>query len=164
MIRAINFRFVAVALPALLALVFLAAPQAQAVDLAIVVHSGVPIDNLTLDQLRNVLLGERQYWVPGMKITLLIRAPIAAEREVLLDKVYHMGEAQFRQYWIGKVFRAEVNTGPKITYSTGSAVELVAAIPGSVTFVPMNQVPKGLKILRIDGHLPGEKGYPLHSK
>ena len=28
-------------------------------------------------------------------------------------------------------------------------------------FVDAAQVPKGLKVLRIDGHLPGEKGYPL---
>ena len=131
---------------------------------ALVVNPSVPVDNLTLDQVRNVLLGDRQYWAPGLKITLLIRAPVATEREVLLDKVYHMSEAQFRQYWIGKVFRAEVNTGPKIVYSSASAVELVAAIPGSITFVPGNQIPKGLKVLRIDGHWPSEKGYPLQSR
>jgi hypothetical protein len=41
------------------------------------------------------------------------------------------------------------------------ATELVNAIPGSVAFVDASQVPKGLKILKIDGKLPGEKGYPL---
>jgi hypothetical protein len=41
------------------------------------------------------------------------------------------------------------------------AAELTGAIPGAVAFVASGQVPKGLKVLKIDGHLPGEKGYPL---
>ena len=48
-----------------------------------------------------------------------------------------------------------------IVYSNESATELVASIPGAVAFVDAAQVPKGLKVLRIDGRLPGEKGYPL---
>ena len=73
-----------------------------------------------------------------------------------------MSEAQFRQYWISKVFRAEASSGPKIVYSNEMATELVEAIPGSVAFVDSTQVPKGLKTLKIDGKLPGDKGYPLH--
>ena len=72
-----------------------------------------------------------------------------------------MSEAQFRQYWISKVFRAEASSGPKIVYSNEMAAELVHGIPGSVAFVDAADVPKGLKVLRIDGKLPGEKGYPL---
>ena len=133
----------------------------RAEDIAIVVNPGVQLNNLTFEEVRNLLMGERQYWSSGLKVTLLIRAPAATERDVLLKKVYHMTEAQFRQYWIAKVFRAEVNAGPKAVYSNQSAVELVSAIPGSVTFVAAAKAPKTAKILKIDGHLPGEKGYPL---
>ncbi len=94
-------------------------------------------------------------------MTLLIRAPAAHERDVVLKSIYQMSEAQFRQYWISKVFQAEVSAGPKIVYSNGMATELVSAIPGAVTFMEATDVPKALKVLRIDGHLPGEKGYPL---
>jgi hypothetical protein len=67
-----------------------------------------------------------------------------------------MSEAQFRQYWIGKVFRAETAGGPKIVYSSEMAAQLIV-----VTLVDAAKVPKGLKVLRIDKKLPGEKGYPL---
>ena len=79
----------------------------------------------------------------------------------MLRTIYEMTEAQFRQYWIAKVFRAEAASGPRIVYSNEMAAELVNAIPGSVAFVEASQVPKGLKVLKIDGKLPGEKGYPL---
>jgi hypothetical protein len=79
----------------------------------------------------------------------------------VLKTIYEMSEAQFRQYWIAKVFRAEAASGPRIVYSNEMAAELTGAIPGAVAFVASGQVPKGLKVLKIDGHLPGEKGYPL---
>ena len=46
-------------------------------------------------------------------------------------------------------------------YSSEMATELVSAIPGAVAFVDSALVPKGLKVLKIDGRLPGEKSYPL---
>jgi len=39
---------------------------------------------------------------------------------------------------------------------------LVESIPGSIAFMDAANVPKDLKILRIDGLLPGGKGYRLH--
>jgi len=68
-----------------------------------------------------------------------------------------MSEAQFRQHWICKVFRAETTSGPKIVYSNEMATELVDAIPGSVAFVDASQVPKGLKILKIEGNFQVKK-------
>ena len=131
-------------------------------DVAVVVHPEVPVDNLSFAEVRKLLLGDRQFWAPNLRVTLLIRAPAAREREVVLKTVYQMTEAQFRQYWIAKVFRADVPAGPKIVYSNEMATELVQLLPGSIAFVSAAQVPSTLKILRVDGRLPGEKGYPLH--
>ncbi len=131
-------------------------------DVAIVVHQDVPIDNLSLNELRRLLLGDREFWPASVRVTLLIRAPIAHERDVVLKNVCQMTEAQFRQHWIGKVFRAETALAPKIAYSTEMAVDLVNRIPGAITFMDASQVGKGLKVVRIEGRLPGEKGYELH--
>jgi len=46
------------------------------------------------------------------------------EYQLVLQKVYEMSEAHFRQYWIGKVFRAELAAGPKIVNSTDAAIGL----------------------------------------
>jgi hypothetical protein len=139
----------------------LSAGETKGGDVAVIVRPEVPVDDLSLGEVRKLLLGDRQFWSPGMRVTLLMRAPETREREVILKIVYHMNEADFRRYWMEKVFRAEVQSGPKIVYSTEAATELVGAIPGAVAFVDATQIPKGLKVLRIDGHLPGEKGYPL---
>ena len=161
-----DFRISPMTLRALIAAVFLlmagGAPTiAMAGDIAVVVRPDTPADNLSLREVRDLMLGEKQFWNSSLRVTLLIRAPAARERDVVLKVIYHMTEAQFRQYWISKVFRAEITVGPKIVYSNQMATGLVAALPGSVSFVDADEAPKGLKILRIDGKLPGDAGYPL---
>lgn len=146
----------------LLALPFLSVQGAPANSaVAIVVNPQTPVDNLTLAEVRKVFLGERQFWPSNMRITLLVRAPVAHERDVLLKKIYQMSESQFKQYWIAKVFRAEVTSGPKIVFSTAMTNELAAAIPGAIGSTLADQPLAGLKVLHIDGKLPGESGYPL---
>lgn len=139
-----------------------ASSPAAAADVAIVVRPDVPVENLTFAEVRRLLLGDRQFWSSNLKVTLLVRAPGAHEREVVLKTIYQMSEAQFRQYWIAKVFRAEAASGPKVVYSNEMAGEMALAIPGAVAFVDASQVPKGLKVLKINGLAPGEKAYPLH--
>jgi hypothetical protein len=135
--------------------------QTKATDMAVVVNPSTPISELTMAEVRKVFRGDRQYWSKDVPVVLLIRAPRSRERDVILRTLYNMSEAQFKQYWIAKIFRAEATAAPKIVYSNDMAKELVSVIPGAIAFLPENDVTEGLKIVRIDGRLPGERGYPL---
>ena len=137
------------------------AGAAEAGDVAIVVRPDVPVDNLAFAELRRLMLGDRQFWSSNLRVTLLVRAPGAPERDIVLKTVYQMSEAQFRQYWIAKVFRAEAASAPRIVYSNEMAAELATSIPGAVAFVDAAGVPNGLKVVKINGLLPGQKGYSL---
>jgi ABC-type phosphate transport system substrate-binding protein len=148
-------------LTAAVALVWGSPGAAMGSDIAIVVRQDVPVENVTFAELRKLLLGDRQFWSSNLRVTLLVRAPGARERDVVLKTIYQMSEAQFRQYWIAKVFRAEAASGPRVVYSNEMAAELTSAIPGAVAFVEASQVPKGLRVLKINGKLPGDKDYPL---
>ena len=129
--------------------------------LAIVVHKDTNVDNLSLTALRNIFLANQQFWPNRSRIILLVRAPQSDERDFVLNTIYQMDEAQFRKYWIAKMFRAEVPRGPKIVFSTGMTRDLVVAIPGSISFLRADQVTDDIKLLRIDGKLPSDEGYPL---
>jgi ABC-type phosphate transport system substrate-binding protein len=135
--------------------------QTPSTAVAIVVHPSLDIDNLTFDELRRIFRGERQLWPGGSRITLLVRAPVAQERRIVLEKIYRMSEAEYRQHWIAKMFRAEVAAGPKLVYSSEMARELVTAIPGAIGFMPANSVGGGVKVIKIDNRLPSDPGYIL---
>jgi len=156
---------IAMGLAAAVWLLGLSAPtrvHAQAdADIAVVVHPGVPVDNLTMAELRRLWLGDREFWGGGGKITLLIRAPVARERDVVVKNICQMTEAQFRQHWIAKVFRADTANGPKLVYSNDMAIDQVSRTPGAMAFVAAPVASRSVKVLKIDGRLPGQSGYSL---
>jgi ABC-type phosphate transport system substrate-binding protein len=137
------------------------AQAATTTAVAIVVHPSTDIDNLSFDELRRIFRGERQFWPDGSRVTLLVRAPVTQERKLVLQKIYRMSEDAFRQYWIAKMFRAEVAAGPKIVYSSEMARELVTAIPGAIGFMPAGSATAGVKVIKIDNRLPNDPKYPL---
>lgn len=129
--------------------------------LAIVMHKSTGVEDLSLNELRSIFLADQQFWPDRTRIILLVRAPHSDERDFVLNRIYQMSEAQFRQYWIAKMFRSEVPRGPKIVFSTDMTVELVVAIPGSISFILADEVSDDVRIVRVDGKLPSDDGYPL---
>ncbi len=160
---------VATLVAALLASVFLPTTQAVSQEnvkqspIAIVAHKDSATENLSLDELRNIFLANQQFWPDRTRIILLLRAPKSNERDFVLNSIYQMDEAQFRRYWIAKMFRAEVPRGPKIVFSTIMTLELVVAIPGSISFINADEVTNDVHVIRVDGKLPNDSGYPLKS-
>jgi len=129
--------------------------------IAIIVHKDTKADNLTMTELRNIFLANQQFWSDRSRIILLVRAPESDERDFVLNTIYQMDEGEFRKYWIGKMFRAEVPRGPKIVFSTDMTLDLIVAIPGAISFMRADKVTADVKVLRVDGKLPSDDGYPL---
>ncbi len=130
-------------------------------DIAIVVHPDTPITGLSMEEVRQVFRGERQYWPKNIPVVLIMRAPVSREREVVLRKIFEMNDSQFKQYWVGKIFRAETTSAPKIVYSNTMASQLVSAVPGAIAFMDSKDLKPGLKVLPINGVLPGQTNYPI---
>lgn len=129
---------------------------------AVIVHEQVPVDDLSLPELRRIFLGERLFWAKDLTITLLVPPKGSQERKVLLDKIYQRrSEGQYQHHWINKLFGDGARSTPKTGGSPKMLASLVREIPGAITLIPADQIPKGVKVLRIDGKQPGEVGYPL---
>jgi ABC-type phosphate transport system substrate-binding protein len=145
----------------LLTLACVAVAQTKSNDVAVVTNPSTPVSELSLAEVRKIFLGERQYWNSSMPVVVLVRAPVAREREVVLKTIYQMNENQFKQYWVAKIFRSEAVSAPKIVYSSDMTMQLLSVIPGSIAFMQAKDVGPGVKILKVDGHAPGEPGYKL---
>ncbi len=130
-------------------------------SIVVIAHPGLAVDNLSFAELRKIFLGDRLFWSEDLTITLLIPAPKSWEREVMLRKIYEKTEAQYRHYWIAKVFRTEAATPPKTVSSIEMMGELIRAIPGSISVVDSSQIPSGVKVLRVDGKGLNDPNYAL---
>jgi ABC-type phosphate transport system substrate-binding protein len=156
-------------IPTLLALLALLVPvdrsgYAQtAVDIAVVVNPKNSATNLSMADLRNTFSGQKHTWPGGAPIKILVRGPGSHERLTLL-RILAMSESDYKQYWTAQVIRGEADAEPLILPSFGMTKEALKAFPGAIALAEVGDIKPGmeLKILKIDGHLPGEDGYPLH--
>src|SRR5258708_5539437 len=125
-------------------------------DVAVIVNPNNPVNNLTLSELRQIYLGERQYWKASSPVVLLMRSPGSREREVILRVVFQMTEQRYTHYWVAKVMRADASHPPASLFSYGMVQEGVRGNPGAIGYVNMSDVRSGVKVVRIGGLLPGE--------
>ena len=138
-----------------------AAQASRENDVAIVANPSVPVNDLSLPELRKIFRGERQYWSSDLPVVLLVRAPVARERDVVLRVIYQMTEAQYKQFWVAKIFRAEAVSVPKLVYSNDMTTQLTTSLPGAISFIDAKQIGQGTKVISVNGKKPGEAGYPL---
>jgi phosphate transport system substrate-binding protein len=140
------------------------APQAESSgdqDLAIIVNQSNPVDNLSLQELRTVFLGERSHWPNGRRITLVMMEPGFAERKAVLRGVYHMNESDFSRHFMQGLFTGEVFVSPKTLAGPVGVRKFVFNVPGAIGYVRVTDVDDTVKVIRIDGHLPDDKDYSL---
>jgi ABC-type phosphate transport system substrate-binding protein len=134
---------------------------AQNRDVAVVVNADNPVMAVSVVELRKIFLGQKQSWPGGLPIKLVVRTPGCHERLVLL-RLLNMSESEYKQYWTGQVFRGEAYSEPVAVFSNGFQKEAVKVLPGAIALMDLQDAKSGVKLIKVDGHLPGEAGYPLH--
>jgi hypothetical protein len=134
---------------------------AQNGAVAVVVNEMNAVHNLSTPELRKLFAGEKHAWPGGLPVKLIVRAPGAYERVVLL-RLLAMSESEYKQYWTAQVFRGEAQAEPIALFSNGMQKEAVALYPGGLALVNFQDVKPGMKVVKVDGHLPGEPGYPIN--
>jgi len=140
----------------------LAAPATSSeTAIAIVVNPTNDVTNLSRDDLRAIFRLERQFWPSGRRVTLLLPPSGSVEKAVLLEQLYGVDDAGLRKYWVGELFRGAIPAIPSTVRSSDALTAAVKASEGSISVVPANAIPPGVRVLRVDGKDPRDPGYPL---
>lgn len=129
-------------------------------DMAVIVNSANPAVNISLGDLRKVFAGTKRSWPNGQAVKLITRGPGCPERTALL-RLLAMSESEYRQFWTAQVFRGEADAEPLTVPSVGMQKEALKIFPGAITLVNVGDVKPGMKVIKVDGLLPGAAGYPF---
>jgi hypothetical protein len=129
---------------------------------AVVASIDVPVDGVTMTELRRLFLLERRFWKPGQPATALHPPAGTPARESFLRHLSRSDERELRRLMLEKLYRGEIDLAPKVMRSDAEAVAFVVSGRGLLALVPAALAESAaVKVLRVDGRLPGERAYPL---
>lgn len=134
---------------------------AYAGDLAVIVNKENVTDGVSYKDLVKIFKQEKKYWEDGQKIYLVMHETGSSEKRIALKKIYKMGDEELKKFWLAKMFRGEIPSFPKTLGSSEAIKRLVGQVPNSIGLIDAALVDGSVKVLRIEGRLPGEKGYVL---
>jgi ABC-type phosphate transport system substrate-binding protein len=129
--------------------------------LAIVVHRANPIDALTRQELRRIFMLDTQTWPHGRKITVVLREKGQPERAEAIRLICGLSEPEFERHVLYQTFRGSVDRAPRSIQSASAMLRFIFNTPGAIGYVHADEVDDTVKVLPIDGLLPGDAKYPL---
>lgn len=126
-----------------------AGTNVAAEEIVVIAHPSNPVDELTLDQLRNIYLGDSKYF-PGtdIKTAPIDHAKGSMERKIFYQLIIKMSPKRLKKYWSKKVFSGEASP-PRTLPQTGSVLQKVANSPSSIAYVYKTQINEEVKTLKL---------------
>ena len=130
-------------------------------DIAVVVSADNPISDMSLATLRKVVLGDMTFWKNHASVVLVLRPEGTPERDTVMRVVAQMTNSQFKEHWMGKVFRGEASVEPLTLASKGLMLEYLGGREGGIAFIEAPKIFPHIKVVTVNGLKPGESKYPL---
>lgn len=133
----------------------------KSTNLAIVVNKANSTESLSIAELKQIFLADRIRWADGKKVVLVGREAGQPEHDAVLKWIYGMSEGEFKRFFIQATFTGKTQTPPKMFGSSAALKGAVGSVAGAVGYARASEADDSVKVLKIDGKLPGEAGYPL---
>ncbi len=145
------------------AALFVVVDASSASDLAVIVHKDNSTKSLSQKELAQIFRAEQQEWKSGDAVVLCLPRSGTSEKQVLLERVYKMEEAELKRYWTTLVYQNRIAEQPKSFASAAVLLRVVEKTKGAIAVVRQSDIPKdaAVCVVAIDDKHPGDAGYPF---
>jgi PBP superfamily domain len=143
----------------------LALPAAHAQSFSAVVHPSNPVSTLSLTSLRAIFSGTVTHWPDQSRIVLTHREIGSPVNLFLMDRFLKTSWQDYRRSLLGLEFMGQEPAIVRVLNSDPAACKFVFNVPAAVAVIETASTAAGacrdLRVLKIDGFLPGQGGYRL---
>jgi len=132
--------------------------------LAVVVHLSSSASSLSAADLRRMFLGELRFWPEGSPVVVIEQPDESETQRRMLRMLLRLTPLVYNRQLLQVQFQGKQPPNIKVLNSDSTAIHFVWNVPGAISIVEAAAATASsahVKILRIDGKLPGEKGYLL---
>ena len=152
----------AIVLPGLCALPAIerTARAAERVTLAVFVAKDSTVQNLKMTELRRIFTNADDSGFSRQRSVPFNHTARSSDRVGFDMTVLHMSPEEVSRFWIDRKIRG-LPGPPRAVDSLSQLLRLVSHTSGGIGYARPNQLTNDVRVLRIDGKLPSEAGYPL---
>jgi hypothetical protein len=133
-----------------------AAPAVK--NMAVVTSAASKLSGISLADFAKFCKGTTKAWPDGKSFTIVMKNPDDPEMRSVLQKLFGGTPAEARAA-IAKL--NESRQVVKVVESDEELLRTVQATPGAIGVVDVYAINSSVKVLRVDGKLPFDIGYPL---
>ena len=131
----------------------------ERVPLAVIVAKSSELSELSSAQLTRMFMGE--FVDNGVRRLIpLNRATATEEREEFDRAVLGKPPDEMARYWIDRKIRGQ-SGAPKAVEPVDVYERVIAKLDGAIGYVRVGDIRGDVKVLRIDGKAPTDRGYPI---
>jgi ABC-type phosphate transport system substrate-binding protein len=127
--------------------------------LAVIVSKSSPLSELSSAQLTRMYMGDLVD-SGGRRLIPLNRSTSSGEREEFDRVVLGKSPDEMARYWIDRKIRGQ-SGAPKAVEPVDVYQRVIAKLDGAVGYVRVDEVRGDVKVVRIDGKAPTDRGYPI---
>jgi hypothetical protein len=132
---------------------------------AAVVHQSNPTHNLRFRDLLSIFQGVSPEWPNRSGVVLVERDAASPPFRYLMGRLLNTTPGEYKRSLQSIEYRGEVPVSIKVLNSDAAACQFVFNVPSAIAIIETASLTSpacgGIRVLRIDGKLPGEEGYRL---
>jgi len=136
------------------------ARAAERVALAVFVSKDSSVQNLKMSELRRIFMKADDGGFSGQRIVPFNHTARSSDRIGFDQTVLRMNPDEVSRFWIDRKIRG-LPGPPRAVDSLSQLLRLVSHFSGGIGYARTNQVTNEVRVIRVDGKLPSQPGYPL---
>jgi hypothetical protein len=142
-----------------IAIISVALPHTARAQIAVVVNPANGLEELSLDKLRRLFLGQARTFPTGAHARLGRHGPSSPT----FDRVaLGLQPEVVRSRWMAMIFRGEATSIPTELSSGDDVKRFVRDHLDAIAFLPLAQADQSVKVIAVEGHKPSDAAYVLH--
>jgi hypothetical protein len=151
---------------AMLLLIFCGCAHAQCLPggLAVIANKANLVENLSMAQLRKLILGDVRGWLNNKNVALIARDPSSEDNQCMLSSIVHLSVAEYHRYITSAEFRGDDAMVIQTVDSDATAGKYVSGSAGGLAVIEANSLPAmgaSVKVIHIEGKTLGQPSHPL---
>jgi ABC-type phosphate transport system substrate-binding protein len=136
--------------PALLVLMWTAAPSTESAPFVVVVNKSNPVKTLTVVDLRRIFLKQSRMWPHAEPMVPVDWDSTSEVRQVFSKSILNRSVREMAEYWVQQSMTQGL-TPPSTQRSSRAVLRFVANVPGAISYVLPTEVDETVSVIKVVG-------------